>query len=509
MTLIDVEGSQRSAGANLGARVVTALCNADVPVWFETQAPRGNGVALVVAGEDGLRAEAQIAEELARELARGDIGVPRVTRGVTLLTLVAEAMGRSVNVAGRFFGALGIAGINVRAASQGATSRAISCVIDGRDTALGVRTVHAAMNLAKEQVSVFLLGKGTVGSQLLAQLAAEQPKLREQHDLDVRLVGVADRHHALFDERGLAPSDAAANLSTANARELFGLLDELSRLPVPVLVDCTAADGMEALYHAAFARGIHVVAANKKPLALPFDARQTLFDAARHAHRAYRYETTVGASLPVIETVKNLVRTGDRVLMIEGSLSGTLGYLSNALTAGEKLSVAVAEARRRGYTEPHPRDDLGGVDAARKALILARELGLSVEFSDVTVEPFVRPELLAHEGLEAFFAALADEDEAFEAKMAKLRAEGRVLRYLAQLDPGTGTRAASLRVGPVGVPADHPATRLRGTEAFVAFTTERYREYPLVVQGAGAGGAVTAAGVLADILALSQTLRGR
>jgi aspartokinase/homoserine dehydrogenase 1 len=266
---------------------------------------------------------------------------------------------------------------------------------------------------------------------------------------------------------------------------------------------------MEALYHQAFARGIHVVAANKKPLTLPQGERAKLFDAARRAHRAYRYETTVGASLPVIETLKNLVRTGDRVLAIEGSLSGTLGYLSNALTAGERLSAAVAEARRRGYTEPHPRDDLGGVDAARKALILARELGLHLELSDVGIEPFVRPELLAHDDLTAFFEALEREDAAFDARMDGLRREGRVLRYLAQLDPGDGTRRPSLRVGPVGVPADHPATRLRGTEAFVAFTTERYREYPLVVQGAGAGGAVTAAGVLADVLALSQTLRGR
>lgn len=509
MALLDVEGTQRSAQANLGPRALRALSEAEVPVWFATQAPRGNGVALVVAAPNAERAAAVVGDELAREIGRGEIALPRVQRAVTLVTLVAEAMGQTVNVAGRFFGALGIAGVNVKASSQGATSRAISCVVEEAETAIAVRAVHAAMNLASEQVSVFLLGKGTVGGQFLAQLGAEGRKLREAHDLDLRLVGLADRERTIFDGRGFDPLRAAEALASSPGASLDALLDELARLPVPVLVDCTAADGMQHVYAAAFARGIHVVAANKKPLALPLAERRVLFEAARCSHRAYRYETTVGASLPVIETVKNLVRTGDRVLMIEGSLSGTLGYLSNALTQGDKLSAAVVEARRRGYTEPHPRDDLAGLDAARKALILARELGLSLELDDVVVEPFVPKELLAHDDLGAFFAALEREDEACEARMAGLRAEGRVLRYLAQIDPGDDARPASLRVGPVGVPLDHPATRLRGTEAFVAFTTERYREYPLVVQGAGAGGAVTAAGVLADVLALSQSLRGR
>ncbi len=511
MTLIDVEGSQRTAGANLGPRVGAALSAAGVAVWFETHAPRGNGVALVVADADAPRALEAIEHELARERAQSALGSPRVYPAMTLITLVAEAMGQTVNVAGRFFGALGIAGVNVRASCQGATSRAISCVVDASDTAVAVRAVHAAMNLAREQVSVLLLGKGAVGRQLLMQLAAERSKLRERHALDLRLVGLADREHAIFDPRGLAPEDAISALLGGSAPDLPALLDALGRLPVPVLVDCTAADGMDEVYHAAFARGIHVVAANKKPLALPSAERDALFAAAKAAHRSYRYETTVGASLPVIETVKNLVRTGDRVLRIEGSLSGTLGFLSNELTRGVALSVAVADARSRGYTEPHPRDDLGGVDAARKALILARELGIQVELDQVEITPFVPAELLAHAELGAFFEALAGADGAFAGKMSALRERGEVLRYLAQIDPGDASaqRPPSLRVGPVFVPSDHPATRLRGTEAFVAFTTERYLEYPLVVQGAGAGGAVTAAGVLADVLALSQALRGR
>jgi aspartokinase/homoserine dehydrogenase 1 len=286
------------------------------------------------------------------------------------------------------------------------------------------------------------------------------------------------------------------------------LLPGLARLPNPVLVDCTAADGMEQLYAAAFAHGVHVVAANKKPLTLPLPEARALHATAREHFRAYHYETTVGASLPVIETLKNLVRTGDRVGRIEGSFSGTLGYLCHQLMAGTPLSEAVRTARALGYTEPHPRDDLSGLDVARKALILARELGCALELSDVEVEPLVPRALLDEEDPERFLRALAAQDAAVGAQVAAYRSAGRSLRYLAQLEVrASGT--ARLRVGPVAVDSEHPAMGLRGAEALVAFFTERYRDYPLIVRGAGAGGAVTAAGVLADVLRVAENVRGR
>ncbi|MEO1270855.1 MAG: bifunctional aspartate kinase/homoserine dehydrogenase I, partial [Myxococcota bacterium] len=214
---------------------------------------------------------------------------------------------------------------------------------------------------------------------------------------------------------------------------------------------------------------------------------------------------TVGASLPVIETLKNLVRTGDRVRLIEGSFSGTLGYLTNEVMAGRSLSEAVRTAHRLGYTEPQPQDDLSGLDVARKALILARELGLELELSDIQVEALVPEALLAEADREAFFAALEAHDPIFNERIEHLRRDHKTLRYLARIDP----EGPTVTVGPVGIDDDHPATRLRGSEAFVAFMTERYSDYPLIVQGAGAGGAVTAAGVLADVLSIAQTLRGR
>jgi aspartokinase/homoserine dehydrogenase 1 len=512
MVLVDVEGTLRTLEASIASRVLSALAAARVRYWLAAPAAQGNGVAFVVSASDAARAAEVVTTELRSEIDAGALTTPNVDGPVSLVTLVAEAMGRTVNVAGRFFGAVGAIGVNVKAASQGASSRAITCVVPGADTAATVQAVHAAFNLAVEQVHLLVLGKGTVGGQLLTQIAAQRSELSHRHDVDVRVVGLVDRRASWFDERDGDARRARDGLQASHERaSMTSLLARLSRLPVAVLVDCTAADGMDSVYEEALGRGIHVVAANKKPFATETARRDALFAAARRAHRSLRYETTVGASLPVIETLQNLVRTGDRVVSIEGSLSGTLGYLANAVSDGDRLSQAVRTARERGYTEPHPRDDLSGTDAARKALILARELGLALDLESVSVTPFVPPELFAHDDVEDFLRAIALYDDAFERQLAGLRAEGRVLRYLATIEPPDaargGTTGPAIRVGAVGVPRSHPAARLEGTEALVAFRTDRYRDSPLVVQGAGAGGAVTAAGVLADVLAIARARR--
>jgi bifunctional aspartokinase / homoserine dehydrogenase 1 len=512
LALLGVESRRSALPEPIAARVLEVLEQARVTVWMATQAAHGRSVALVVPEAEARRAQDALRQTLALELQRQEVELRPPLAPVSLLTLVAEAMGHRPNVAGRFFAALGNIGVNVRAIAQGASSRSISCVVDGADTTLAVRTVHAAFNLAGTETSVLLLGRGTVGGRLLAQLEAHGPSLRERHHIHVQLVGMVDRHVRLWEPKGLDPGGLPPRTSGPvepnSVPDVLPLLDALARLPIPVLVDCTAAEGMERLYREAFRRGIHVVAANKKPLALPFAERERLLHDARAHHRAYLYETTVGASLPVIETLKNLVRTGDRVQRIDGSLSGTLGFLSHAVTSGEPLSQAVRTARDRGYTEPHPRDDLSGLDVARKALILARELGLRVELEDVAVEPFVPREALAEDDPEAFLRSLRALDASFADSVQRYRASGKVLRYLVQIVPDA-VDGRQVRVGPVAVDADHPATGLKGAEALIAFTTERYRDYPLIVRGAGAGGDVTAAGVLADVLRLAQDIRGR
>lgn len=512
LALVDFETRRRLHALRSGERALRALALAQIPVWLATAAPRDRAIAVALARADATRAEAVLAEEFADELRSREVVAIRVRQPVTMLTLVGEAMGRTPNVAGRFFGALGQIGVLIRASTQGAGERSISAIIDGEDTALAVRTVHAAFNLAAQEVNLLVLGKGTVGRELLAQIAAQQQELARSQDVHIKLTGLVDRTRAVFDPAGVPLDQWSARLAQvapgAAAPDLLPLLDRLRRLPVPILVDCTAEDSV-GLYAAAFARGIHVVGANKRPLAASWPRRQELMDMARRRHRGWEYETTVGASLPVIGTLKGLVRTGDRIVRIEGSFSGTLGYLAGELSRGVRLSQAVRDAHARGYTEPHPRDDLSGLDVARKALILARELGLPLDLEAVAVEPFVPPDALGHADLERFFVALADLDDAVAARIARMVEAGRVLRYLAQIDPNAAAGAPVVRVGPVEVEPDHPAARLRGTEAFVAFTTDRHRDYPLLVQGAGAGGAVTAAGVLTDILKIALSLRGR
>jgi aspartokinase/homoserine dehydrogenase 1 len=358
------------------------------------------------------------------------------------------------------------------------------------------------------EVNVLLLGKGTVGGRFLALLAENAASLRDRHGVALRLVGLVDRSRELFDEAGLNPAEAVAHLrsrplSPVSPPDVRPLLARLMHLPAPVLVDCTAADGMDALYADAFRRGVHVVGANKKPLAAPSHVRDALAVLARDRRRAWHYETTVGASLPIIRTIQDLVRTGDRLERIEGAFSGTLGFLSHQLAQGVPLSAAVRQAKDRGYTEPHPRDDLCGLDVARKALILAREAGVEVELADVAVEPFVPGDALTEDDPERFLSELSALDAQFGAYVARLRASHKELRYLARIDLA-GEKSARVRVGPVTVDADHPAMSLRGAEAMVAFFTARYREFPLVVRGVGAGGEVTAAGVLADVLRVAE-----
>ncbi|MFN3201010.1 MAG: aspartate kinase [Bradymonadia bacterium] len=521
LALIDFQWRRVNQRARLGERVLAALSRAQLTVWMFNQAAHGQAGAVVVPEDKVDVALEALKAELATEIARNEVGDFGVKAPVTLLSLVAEAMGRTPNVAGRLFSALGNVGVLIRAIAQGASSRSVSCVIDAADTPLAVRTVHSAFNLAHQEVSLLLMGKGTVGGHLMAQIESQREALESDHDVRIKVVGLLDSRGYRFAADGLPLSsgdlDGVSHVAWGEAgppggdvspdHPVMGLLDRLQRFEAPILVDCTASGGLAPLYTAAFERGVHVVGANKKPLAESMAAYRALMGAARHHSRFYRYETTCGASLPIIETLQNIVRTGDRVLLIEGAFSGTLGYLANALSAGQTLSEAVKQAHALGYTEPDPREDLSGADMARKAMILARELGLSAE--SISVEPLVPAEVGADAAdLEGFFAALEGYDGVMADRLDALATQGQVLRYLARIEP-RGAEAPVITVGPVGVGPDHPSTRLKGTEAFVAFTTERYQDYPLTVQGAGAGGSVTAAGVLGDVLRIAQTLRGR
>ncbi len=356
-------------------------------------------------------------------------------------------------------------------------------------------------------ISLLVAGKGKVGSELLEQIRVQRTELEQDYDVVLRVVGLADQRGAILAEDGIDLDRWREQLAAAppagplDVRTAPALLDRLARLPRPVLVDVTADDGMSEVYEQAFRRGIDVVSSNKRPLAASGRRLEAVREARRQRSRHWHYDASVGASLPVLATLRRLVRSGDRIVRVEGSLSGTLGFIAGELQRGTPLSLALRWAMGLGYTEADARDDLTGADSARKALILAREMGGLLEPEEVRVEPFLPADQLGSGGPDELIHSLRGQDEAMAARVEELRRRGKVLRYLAHIGPGDG-HALSVRVGPEAVDADLPAARLVGVEAFVAFTTARHADRPLLVQGSGVGGASTAGALLAEIFRL-------
>lgn len=335
--------------------------------------------------------------------------------------------------------------------------------------------------------SLLLLGVGTVGGALLDLLPA-QPTLR--------LVGVATRSRHALRPTGLDP---ARWTSAAHAGALpIAALDRLARCPTPILVDCTASADLVSLYGAALDRGVSVVAANKATLVAPQAAFDDLRARARRSGAMLRFETTVGAALPIIATLQAMRRTGDRITRIEGLLSGSLGFICAHLNRGGDLVDAIDAAAARGLLEPRPQADLSGLDVARKAVILARLMGLAAEVSTVRLTPLIPQDLLATDDPTAFRAALMAQAGALRARFERLRPPGHVVRYHAEIGPH------GLVVGPKAIPFAHPAASVRGEQAWLAIHSARYAAHPLIVQGPGAGGAITASGVLADVLQIAD-----
>ena len=351
----------------------------------------------------------------------------------------------------------------------------------------------ATRSRSPRRVDLWLYGCGNVGRELAAILARQATAICERERVDLRVVAITNTKGTRFDGAGLDPQ--AFGERAPEAIPTAEIVQRLSRHAHPILVDLTATDAT-SLYIDAMDAGLAVATANKRPFVSSMDGYRRLQAAARDG-RGFFHETTVGADLPVLSPLIDRLRSGDHILRVEGSLSGTLGLLSDSVSRGMPLDVAVADAQARGTTEPDPCEDLSGNDVARKALIIARQLGLSLEIEDVELTGFVSREVLEDARARGLGAALADEAPRLSARVRGLAKAGSVLRYLATIDP---SEAKPLRVGLIPVASDHPAASLRGTEAMVTIATERTAGYPLTVRGPGAGGAVTASGVLADIL---------
>ena len=504
IALVNLEGTGMIGVPGVAQRLFGALRDVSVSVVLISQASSEHSICFAVPEAQGELARATVERAFDHEIRAGQVQRVELLPSCSVLAAVGDEMARAPGVAATFFGALGKAGVNVRAIAQGSSERNISAVIDRADSTRGLRAVHAAFYLSNRVLSVGVVGPGLVGRALLAQLAAQAPVLREQHRIDLRVRAIANRRTMITSETALDLSRWSDELAAGQPADLerFTTQVRAEHLPHAVIVDCTASDEVAELYEGWLRRGIHVVTPNKRAGAGPLARYRAIQTLGRTLSRHFLYEATVGAGLPVITTLRDLIQTGDRVEKIEGVLSGTLSYVFNEFSGGGvAFSEVVRKARELGYTEPDPRDDLSGMDVARKLVILARETGLAIELDGVEVESLVPPEGRDAASADEFLDRLAGADAEMAERRDRATARGEVLRYVGRVD-STGRATVSLR----GYPTTHPFARIEATDNVIAFTTARYHAQPLIVQGPGAGPDVTAGGVFADLLRLAAYL---
>ncbi|MDE0681028.1 MAG: ACT domain-containing protein, partial [Gammaproteobacteria bacterium] len=449
------------------------------------------------------RAESVTRNAFAQEMGLGQVS--RVTRdnGVNVLALVGDGMVGIPGVAGRFFGVLGRAGVNVIAIAQGSSERNISAVVTGASATRALRAAHGGFYLSHTTLSLGVIGVGTVGAELLDQMARAAGQLRENFNLDFRVRAIANSSRMHLAPRSLDLGNWRSALEEEGEAmdiERFSEHVNPDHLPHAAIVDCTASESISDGYADFFRSGIHVVTPNKRAQSAPQETYERLHELRRANGVHLLYETNVGAGLPVIETLRDLIATGDEVLSVEGIFSGTLAYLFNALDTDSDFSKVVRQARDAGYTEPDPREDLSGMDVARKLLILARELNLRMDLADVEVESLA-PEELSEATVEEFLDGLGRYDGDMRRRLEQAAENSCVLRYVGRLD---SEGRASVRLE--SLPEDHLFARLDLTSNMFLFRTARYSDSPLVVQGPGAGPEVTAGGIFADLLRLARML---
>lgn len=506
MALLNLEGTAMMGVPGISERLFGALRQAGVSVVMISQGSSEHSICFAVPETQAVTAEEAVGNAFAGERQLGLVQDLELTPGCTILAAVGDGMSGTPGIAARFFGALTRAGVNVRAIAQGSSERNISVVIDGADASRALRAAHAGFYLSRQTLSIGLIGPGHVGGTLLDQMAGQLGWLREEFGIDLRVRAIANRRTMLLDEGQIDLGEWRDRLGGAGAGtqslDIDMLADYVQTESVPhaAIIDCTASSSVAELYLDWLSRGIHVITPNKKANSGSIESYRALQAASRRADAHYFYETTVGAALPIIQTLRDLVQTGDVIHRIEGVFSGTLSYLFNSFDGTRPFSEIVRAAKDLGYTEPDPREDLSGLDVARKVVILAREMGMETGLEEMEIEGLI-PAGLDQGDTDGFLDRIGDYDAEMLATVERAEREGRVLRFVGTIDPDEGCRV-SLR----SYHTDHPFARIRLTDNIVAFSTARYQENPLVVQGPGAGPDVTAGGVFADLLRLANYL---
>lgn len=506
IALVNLEGAGMIGVPGTAYRLFGALREEGISVILISQGSSEHSICCAVPQSQAERAAEVVRAAFDRELKEGQIQSVDVDKDLAILAVVGDGMAGTPGVAAKVFNALGNTGVNVRAIAQGASERNISVVIESRNTTRALRAVHAGFYLSPHTISIGVIGPGTVGRVLLDQLASQSARLREQFKLDLRVRGILSSSRMALADGGI---DLTRWRQEFEERSVPGDLARfvehvrVDYLPHTVLIDCTASEAVARNYRDWLAAGIHIVTPNKKANSAEWSYYRSLQEARRSSGAHYLYEATVGAGLPVIHTLRDLRETGDEITSIEGIFSGTLAYLFNVYDGRTPFSEIVRDAKQRGYTEPDPRDDLSGMDVARKLIILGREMGLKLDLADVKVESLV-PRGLEEGSIDDFLARLPQYDAAMRDRFESARSRGRVLRYVGRL-----TAEGEATVGVVELDAKHAFANIALTDNVVRFATSRYCDNPLIVQGPGAGPEVTAGGVFADLLRLSAYLGAR
>jgi aspartokinase/homoserine dehydrogenase 1 len=503
ITLVRFQGAGMVGVAGFSSRLFSALARKKISVILITQGSSEYSICFAVEPRAGLSAAAAVREEFEREIAAGTIDEPVVEPDLSIIAVVGSRMKSTAGVSGKVFHALGRNGISIIAIAQGSSEINISAVVSRQDEEKALNAVHEAFFLSGvRSVNLFLLGTGLIGGTLVDQLADHREVLADEHKIRINLAGVANSRTMLLNRDGLDPRYVKEQLKDAGAFSLSAFIAQMRafNLPNTAFCDCTASDEVSSAYAELLRSSIPIITPNKRANSGSYEYYRLLTGYSRDWGIPYLYETTVCAGLPVISTLRDLALSGDRVRRIEAVLSGTLSYIFNNFDGSVPFSVLVREAKAKGYTEPDPRDDLNAMDAARKALILARECGMSLEFSAVAVEPLLPPSCFDAADVETFFTELEKSDGDFENRRAAAAAQGNALRYVAIIEEGSAR--LSLR-------AENPGSPFRSlvdSDNIVVITSDRYSTLPLVVKGPGAGAQVTAGGVFADIVRIARTL---
>ncbi len=502
IALFNLTGSGMIGIPNFSHRLFRALSGAKVNIILITQASSEHSICVGIDQGDSNIAKEAIEAEFEYELAIHKIDSLAIEKELSIIALVGSNMQQQVGVSGKMFSVLGQNGVNIKAIAQGSSEKNISVVIESTEVKKALNALHESFFLSeKKRLNLFMVGVGNVGGTLISQLHAQKSYLAKHHHVDLRVVALANSKKMHFDQDGISLKDWKEALSEKGGKmTLKGFIGQMTELNLrnSIFIDNTANTIVANSYMTILKESISVVTPNKIACTQSIDQYHQLKETALKYRSKFLFETNVGAGLPVINTLNDLIRSGDEVVKIEAVLSGSLNFIFNNFNSEVKFVDIVKQAKEEGYTEPDPREDLSGVDVMRKILILVRESGFNMELSDIVSEQFIPKKCVSAPSVDDFFAALAKEEAVFQKMFNDASAKNQKIKYVATFDKGKATTGLKY------FNSDHPFYNLEGKDNIVLFTTKRYPEQPLVIKGAGAGAEVTAMGIFADIMRIAN-----